>query len=62
MDREEWLARCAARYESLGGLTASQALEAAAVALDAYEEGDFTEDPEDAADADMECWDDDGDA
>lgn len=62
MDRQEWLAHCAARYESKGGLTSSEALEAAAVALDADADSDFTEDPEAAADADMACWDDDGDA
>lgn len=62
MDREEWLERCAARYESRGGLTSSEALEAATVALEADEDGDFTDDPEAAADADMACWDDDGDA
>lgn len=56
--KEEWLARCAARYRERGGLDADDAMAAAQVCA---EEADDCG-PEEAADNDMDCWDDDGDA
>lgn len=55
MKREEWIARCAARYAERGGLGAVQAKEFAEISLEGID-GDLTENPEDTADEDMTCW------
>ncbi len=73
MEREEWLTRCTARYETRAGLHLKQARELAEIALDALFEcapevldqeqiPGFLDanGPEDEADGDMDCWDDDG--
>ncbi len=60
MTNEEWLMRCAARYEARAGLHLTQARGLAEISLDADEDGDFADDPERAADEDMDCWTDDG--
>ncbi len=59
MDREEWLTRCAARYETRAGLHLNVARELAEIALDSVD-GDLSQCPEDGADADMDEWTDDG--
>jgi len=73
MEREEWLMRCAARYETRAGLHLKQAQELAEIALAGLFEcapevlapeqiPGFLDanGPEDEADDDMDCWDDDG--
>jgi hypothetical protein len=60
MDKETWITRCAGRYETRAGLHLKQARELAEIALEEDKDGDFSDTPEDAADEDMNCWDDDG--
>lgn len=60
MDKETWLTRCAARYETRAGLHLNQARSLANLALEEDEHGDFADDPEGAADEDMSYWTDDG--
>lgn len=60
MEKEEWLSKCAAHYEKYAAMPAKDAMFLAIIALEEDKDGDFTDDPEGAADADMECWDDDG--
>lgn len=73
MEREEWLRRCAARYETRAGLHLKQAQELAEIALDGLfdcepealspeQVSGFLDAnrPEDEADGDMDCWDNDG--
>lgn len=55
MDKEEWLMKCAARFETLGGLHIKQARDFAEAALENLD-GDLTENPEEAADEDMTRW------
>ena len=66
MTKDEWIARCAARYQERAGLTPYQAEIAAKACFDAESEGSdfaFSEAveyrPEDCADEDMSCWTDD---
>lgn len=67
MTKDEWIARCADRYQERAGLTPEQAKAAAEACFDA-ESGDpgfeFSEQveyrPEDCADEDMSNWTDDG--
>ena len=63
MTREEWKARCAAQYMKRAGLTQEQANEAAKANYESQENGEFSESadyrPEQCADDDMDCWDDD---
>ena len=59
LNKYEWLARCAAQYKKRAELEQKDCAYLANVALDEDKDGDFTDDPEGAADADMECWDDD---
>jgi hypothetical protein len=59
MEKEEWLRKCAAQYEKCAAMPAKDAFFLAVIALDEDKDGDFTDNPEWAADADMECWDDD---
>lgn len=56
MDREEWIARCAAHYGRKAHLDPSQAYEAAVACFEANEDGDS---PEHMADEDIDCWTDD---
>ena len=55
MDKEEWLTKCAARFETRGGLHLKQARGFAEAALENLD-GDLTENPEEAADEDMTRW------
>lgn len=55
MDKEEWLTRCAARFETRAGLSLELARSFAEVSLEIVD-GDLTENPEDAADEEMNCW------
>lgn len=55
MTKEEWLARCAARYQTRAGMETTEAMQAAAASLENLD-GDLTENPEDAADEDLTCW------
>lgn len=63
MDRYEWLRLCAEQYESRGGMTPEQARESAQIALEVELEcgAGLSTDPVAAADADIDCWDNDGD-
>lgn len=63
MDSYEWLRLCAARYQTRGGMTPEQARESAEIALEVELEcgAGLSTDPAAAADADIECWDNDGD-
>ena len=66
MTKDEWIARCAARYQERAGMTPEQANEAAKACFEAESgETEFSEAveyrPEDCADEDMSCWTDDGD-
>ena len=58
MDKETWLTRCAARYETRAGLHLKQARELAEIALaEEISAGrGLDADPEASADADLECW------
>lgn len=67
MTKDEWIARCAARYQQQAALTPEQARDAAEACFDAEagEPGfEFSESaeygPENCADEDMSCWTDDG--
>ncbi len=55
MDKEGWLTKCAARFETRGGLPLKQARDFAESALENLD-GDLTENPEEAADEDMTRW------
>lgn len=55
MEKEEWIRRCAARFEQRGGLHLNQARDFAEACLENLD-GDLTENPEDAADEDMTYW------
>lgn len=67
MTKDEWIARCAARYAERAGLNETEAKAAAVACFDA-ESGEpgfeFSEaveySPEDCADEDMSYWTDDG--
>lgn len=56
----EWMTRCAAQYETKGGLHPEEAREAAIAAFEEDKDGVFADDPEGAADEDMSYWTDDG--
>ncbi|MDB5814012.1 MAG: hypothetical protein JWN23_1129 [Rhodocyclales bacterium] len=59
IEKEEWIARCKAQYAKRAGLTENEAQACAEVSFD--EDGDDDDvTPEEAADNDMDCWDDDG--
>lgn len=67
MTKDEWISRCAARYQERAGLASEQAKEAAEACFDAEsgEPGFELSElvgyrPEDSADEDMNCWTDDG--
>lgn len=67
MTKDEWISRCAARYQDRAGLTPEQAKDAAEACFDAesmelgFEFSEVAEYcPEDCADNDMSCWTDDG--
>lgn len=53
----EWLARCAARFVQRAGLSPDIAHHAAVTCQESWDAGDGS--PEDAAEAEMECWTDD---
>lgn len=55
MTKEEWLNRCAARYQQRSGMEAGEAMKAAEASLENLD-NDVTENPEDAADEDLTCW------
>ena len=55
MDKKEWLTRCAERYQSRAGMEAGEAMQAAEASLENLD-NDLTENPEDAADEDLTCW------
>lgn len=55
MDKNEWMARCAARYQQRAGMEAGEAMQAAEASLENLG-NDLTENPEDAADEDLTCW------
>jgi len=55
MEKDEWLKKCAARFEERAASTPGEAMELAEIQLDALD-GDLTEDPVDAADEEMSCW------
>jgi len=63
MTKEEWKLRCAAQYMKRAGLTQEQANEVAEATFES-QGGEFSTlsdyDPEQCADDDMDCWDDDG--
>lgn len=66
MERDEWQARCAARYKTVAGLNDVAAMQAAEATADVEHEEHGASaiawtPPEEAADEDMACWDDDGD-
>lgn len=52
---DEWVMRCAARYQQRGGMAPKEAVSAAEASLENLD-GDISENPEDAADEDMTCW------
>lgn len=54
IEKEEWIARCKTQYAKRAGLTEDEA--------QAFDEDGTDADvtPEEAADNDMDCWDDDG--
>lgn len=56
MNREEWIARCAAHYGRKAHLEPKQAYEAAVACFEANEDDDS---PEYMANEDMDCWTDD---
>jgi len=56
MDREEWIARCAAQYSLRAHMKPAQAYLAAVACYENNEDGDG---PEFMADEDMACWDND---
>ena len=53
MEREEWIARCAAQYAGRSGMSPGEAYVAAVTCWEQRDEGDG---PEDSADEDMVCW------
>ena len=55
MEKDEWLKKCAARFEERAATTPGESMELAEIQLDALD-GDLTEDPVDAADEEMSCW------
>lgn len=59
MNREEWLTRCAARFEVRAGMHLTEARGFAEAVLENLND-DTSESPEEAADEDMSCWTDDG--
>ncbi|NKF21562.1 hypothetical protein [Solimonas marina] len=62
LTKAEWIDRCAKRYRDVGGLSEDLAKSAAEVAYEVEDEDWGPRgDPEEAADEDMSCWDDDGD-
>lgn len=61
---EEWQRRCAARYMERGGVLEHAAMDMARATWECVNEGVKPADvvgPEEAADDDMACWEDDGD-
>lgn len=58
MKINDWINRCAARYEQRAGLSKKEARIAAFVSLTSTEDVDVTteETPEEFADEDMDCW------
>ena len=58
MEREEWLNKCAAQYETRAGLDSTEARELAEIALQAeiYAGTGLDADPEECADEDMDNW------
>ncbi len=67
MTKDEWVARCANRYQERAGLTPEKAMEAAEACFDAASGGPGVEllelvgyDPEDFADDDISSWTNDG--
>lgn len=52
---DEWVMRCAVRYQQRGGMNPKEAVNAAESSLENLD-GDISENPEDAADEDMTCW------
>lgn len=62
LTKDEWLARCAKRYMERAGLDETMARTCADICreiLDADPESYEGESPEDMADGDMGCWDND---
>lgn len=55
ISKDEWLQRCAARYQHRAGIEASEAMSCAEASLENLD-GDLTENPEEAADEDLTCW------
>lgn len=63
MDEEQWLTRCAARYETRALVHLNVARGFARATLEVAKEDDweyYRDKPEEAADEDMSHWDDDG--
>ena len=56
---EEWLRRCADQYIRKSGISQNIADECARACFES-DDPLFKQTPEEAADSDMECWDDDG--
>jgi tellurite resistance protein len=55
--KEEWLKQCAARYIEVAGVDQDMADNFAAVDFEVMETDGEYQDPAEAADADLECWD-----
>jgi hypothetical protein len=56
MTKDEWIARCAARFVAEAGLEAERAREFAEACFENDGTGYFSDDPEGSADEDMSCW------
>jgi len=62
MTKEEWLKRCAARFQERGGLTHEQSVEVAEACLESQDDPGFVfseladYSPESCADEDMSNW------
>lgn len=59
IEKQEWIARCKAQFVKRAGLDDGQAQTCAEVVYDNEADFDLTT-PEESADNEMGCWDDDG--
>lgn len=55
MNKEEWISRCAVRFQQRGDMAADEATKNAEASLENLG-NDLTENPEDAADEDLTRW------
>lgn len=55
INQEEWIQRCAARFEVRASMGKDEAIRCAEACLENLG-GDLTESPEEAADEDLTCW------